>query len=366
MLAGQWQNYRSERVDGARAQSLGRDWSQLAAGALQPAGYNAPELILPLMQQMPGATLHTVRHGPDMLFAVPLVENWAIAQTWDTSLTASGVPHVSAELAQSAVQAFVTSLSKPVFLKAIPTDGAFAAVLKKQSSHYEVVEQWQRAALKPAGTFEEWMQNNFDQKRRKEFKRLRNRLAEQGNLQLHILHVDEDPQSYIDELLALEVTGWKGERGTAIATDQRTTAALIKALHGLHRQNKLRFWCLKLDNKPIAALYAIVEGDQAWLGKIAYDERYSKYSPGVQVILDCTEGFFEEPSIKCIDSSAIPNHPMIDRIWRDRIQMISVMVAPSTISKLRFDVTVKWVRQRVMWRERAKSIYYRLKGLKRS
>ncbi|MDE2445501.1 MAG: GNAT family N-acetyltransferase, partial [Alphaproteobacteria bacterium] len=262
MLAGQWQNYKVENLNLAQAQALRTAWAHLSAHATEPAGYNAPELILPLMQHLQGATLRAVRHGPDLLLAVPLAESKLYTKSWPTSLTASGLPHVSAELAESAVQCFLAGQSKPILLKAIPEEASFLKALKKQSAHFQIIESWKRAALQPSGTYEDWLQNNFDHKRRKEFKRLRNRLAEQGDLKLAVLNPPDDAQPYIDDLLALEAAGWKGTKGTAIAAHKGNTQALLESLNALHKNGKLRFWTLKLNGKPIASLFAIVEGDQ--------------------------------------------------------------------------------------------------------
>jgi CelD/BcsL family acetyltransferase involved in cellulose biosynthesis len=238
--------------------------------------------------------------------------------------------------------------------------------LRAQSDHFEIIESWQRASLKPSGKFSEWMQNNFDQKRRKEFKRLRNRLSEQGTLVTEILKIDDDTKSFVDEFLALEAAGWKGKKGTAINAIPHLTESFYEACKSLHEEGKLRFWSLKLNGKAIASLFAIVEGEQAWLGKIAYDEFYAKYSPGVMIILDCTESFFAEPAITQIDSCAIPDHPMIDRIWRNRLPMVSVFVAPASISQTHFNLVVTAENLRMLFRNTIRDFYYTLRGVKRS
>ena len=366
MLAGQWQNYDVSGLGADEAHALSAELKELSYNAIQPAGYNAPELILPLLKHLGDATLLNVKHGPDILLAFPVSSKRLFLKTWQTPLTASGLPHLHAELGASALLSFINAQTKPILFSAIPANGPFIETLKKQSSNFNIIESWQRAALKPVGKFDDWLQNNFDQKRRKEFKRQRNRLSEQGEMVTEILQQGQDPKPFVDDLLSLDAKGWKGAKGTAISGNPKLKSALEVACTNLHNSKKLRFWSLKLNGKSIASLVAIVEGDQAWLGKIAYDETFAKYSPGVQIILDCTESFFTETSIKHIDSSAIPNHPMIDRIWRDRVAMINVFVAPATVSKLRFNTTVKFEQQRVLWRGRARDLYYKLKGQQRS
>lgn len=366
MLAGRWQDFKVLSVGADAAQSLAADWNHLSASAIEPAGFNSSELILPLLKQVGGAILQTVNHGPDLLMAFPVAKKPLFLKTWATPLTNGGLPHVNSELSASVLLAFINAQTKPVLFNAIPAQGPFIASLKKQSANFQIIETWQRAALKPIGSFENWLQTNFDQKRRKEFKRLRNRLSEQGDMATDVLQQGHDIKPFVNSFLELEARGWKGGKGTAIAANPKLKLALEEACANLHRANKLRFWSLKLDGKAIASLYAIVEGDRAWLGKIAYDEAFAKFSPGVQIIIDCTESFFAEPNIKQIDSGAIPNHPMIDRIWRDRIEMMNVFVAPSSISKMKFNIVVKLEQQRVHWRAIARDLYYKLKGQHRS
>ena len=366
MLAGRWQDFKVLSLSADAAHSLAADWNHLSASAIQSAGCNAPELILPLLKHVGGANLQTVSHGPDLLMAFPTSSKRLFLKTWETPLTSCGLPHLNSELGASVMLAFINAQAKPVLFDAIPSQGALIETLKKQAANFQIVQIWRRAALKPTGSFDDWLQTNFDQKRRKEFKRVRNRLSEQGDMTTDILHQGQDARKFVDDLLALEAKGWKGGRGTAIAANPKLKLAFVEACANLHRAKKLRFWSLKLNGKAIASLYAIVEGDQAWLGKIAYDEAFAKYSPGVQIILDSTEALFSETQIKQIDSSAIPNHPMIDRIWRDRVEMVNVFVASSSISKLKFHTIVKLEQQRIHWRGLARDLYYKLKGQHRS
>ena len=365
-MAGEWRNFKVQSVGPSEAQTFAMEWQALSNNALEPAGYNAPELILPLIANLGGVKLVTVRHGQDLLLVFPARTKRLVTRTWDTPLTASGLPHVSEGLSESAIQALVNAQNKPLLLKAIPTEGNFFDILKRHSAHFEIMDKWQRAALRPSGIFEDWFRNNFDQKRRKELTRLRNRLSEQGSLTLEMLKAGADANPFIEDLLVLESAGWKGKKGTAIAFKAQHVRALHQAINALHKSGKLRFWSLKLNGKAIASLYAIVEGGQAWLGKIAYDESFAKYSPGVQIILHCTESFFSESQIKLVDSSAIPGHPMIERIWRERIELATVCIGPASINKIIFQRIVRLEQQWLYWRSLARDFYYKLRGEKRS
>jgi CelD/BcsL family acetyltransferase involved in cellulose biosynthesis len=344
-------------------------WKRLADHSLAPSGLNAPELIMPLIRCMPGAALATVKQGNDLLFALP-VTRWRrlpkLLANWITPLTIIGEPHLDREFPQVALTCFINNLKSPIVLHSIEVNGPFWNVLAKQDAQVAVLHSWQRAALHLTGTYDEWTESNFGAKRRKEYRRLNSRLSEMGKFGALSLEPGRDCRNWVAELLALEAAGWKGKRGTAMAAKPALRAALFEACHFLAVAGKLRFWKLTIDGKPIASMYAIVEGDRAWLGKIAYDETYAKFSPGVLLILFATEKLFAEGGITLADSCAIPGHPMIENIWRDRLKVADVMVAPHSVGMKRFDFIRKVEKWRRGARNYARDTYYYLRGKKRS
>jgi hypothetical protein len=51
--------------------------------------------------------------------------------------------------------------------------------------------------------------------------------------------------------------------------------------------------------------------------KIAYDEDYARFSPGVLIQIE-NYGILDAPGIEWMDSCAAANHPMIDSLWAER------------------------------------------------
>ncbi len=316
------------------AQGLAAPWTALIARALVPSGLNSPEMLVPLLKHLPVAELATVEQGGELAFALPVRRRrWPVPflTNWITPLTISGLPHVDANLAEPAITAFLRAAGQPVLLRSIPADGPFWSALTAAAPHLKVLNRWQRASLRISGTYADWFERNFDRKRRKEFRRLKSRLGEKGELICRNFVAGEDTAPWTKGLIDLEAAGWKGEKGTALKSDPAIAAAATEALANLGHADKLRFWELRLDGKVIASMFAMVEGTDAWLGKIAYDESLARYSPGVLLVLHATECLFAEGAITHIDSSAIPNHPMIDSLWRDRVAMADVLVASSEI-----------------------------------
>ncbi len=83
-------------------------------------------------------------------------------------------------------------------------------------------------------------------------------------------------------------------------------------------------------------------------------------------MLYATERLFAESGITLVDSCAIPGHPMIENIWRDRIKVADVMIAPNSIGVKRFAITLKAERLRRAARKIARDTYNFLRGQKRS
>ena len=68
-------------------------------------------------------------------------------------------------------------------------------------------------------------------------------------------------------------------------------------------------------------------GGVEFLWKIAYREDVARYSPGVLLVLDITEAQGRSGRAATVDSCAVPDHPMIDRLWGGRIRLCDVAVA---------------------------------------
>ena len=105
--------------------------------------------------------------------------------------------------------------------------------------------------------------------------------------------------------------------------------AAVTALAG---EGKARIDRLFVDARAIAAIVTLKSGATAWCWKIAYDESFARFSPGVQLLLDVTEGLLDDAAVARADSCATPDHPMIDHIWRERLVLADrlIRIGPDT------------------------------------
>lgn len=341
--------------DGENSSGLSAAWSDLSRHSADAVPTSGPALVMPFLGR---ANIASIYAQDQLVLAMPLERGALFDRSYDSPLTHCGTCHADRLNGQAAVSYLLSMRAKPILLRAIPVQSQFFAMVENAAAHFTLLETWKRASLIVQGSFDSWMDASFDTKRRKELKRLRNRLSDNGDVQTLSLDQGSDVKPFIDEFLELEASGWKGDRGTALAKDPKLASATHKALTALHQDGKLRFWSMNMNGKAIASLFAFVDGSKASLGKIAYDESFGKYSPGVLLMLDATESFFTDGTITEVDSSAIPNHPMIDRLWRSRIAMADVLVAPANVSVLRFLVTVGAEKMRRTLRAALRHTYY--------
>ncbi len=344
--------------------ATGNDWRELAGRSLIASGHNAPELLLPAFKRRSNAILATVRDSEGLQLALALSPRrlpLAFHASLSTPVNFYGLPHLGRYQAASAMLAMLRHLDQPLLLHAVPMDSAIWDVMAEAAGHVRILDQWDRAVLRPQGTYAGWLETTFDPKRRREYRRQRSRLAEQGKLEALSFKTGDDAAIWTAEFLDLEARGWKGKRGTALQSIPGVAETLIESLSGLAEAGKLRFWKLALDGKPIAMLFAIVEGNEAWLGKIGHDEDLARFSPGVQIVLHATEQLFAE-GVTSADSCASADNPLMNPLWRGRMRVADVMIAASTVSRAIFTLTASAESLLRGLRASEKSAYLRLFG----
>lgn len=342
-------------------------WRALGARSFAPAGSALQPWIAPALRcyatRLPAEVLALWRGEELRGVFVLKAGDGLLRHAWTSPLSFSGTPLIGAEDPKSTLKAFLAALAGRAFVfRALPASGPFWDMLgeavAESGGRIEILSRWERAALGVQGGFEDWFARNFERKRRKEYRRLRTRLGEAGALESQAWGPGEPVDPWVDALIALEAKGWKGRRGTALAADPVMATAFREAVNLLGAEGSLRFWKIALDGKPIAMMSGLVQGGQGWLGKIAYDEDFARYSPGVLLVLEATERLLDRERLALVDSCAIPGHPMISNVWRDRIALCDVMIRGPQLSSAAFRLLVEAERGRVAARALAKTLFY--------
>jgi len=230
---------------------------------------------------------------------------------------------------------------RALHLTGLPVDGPLWPALTDGLSDRGIPwlehHRTERALLVPKSDAATYLASALIKKRRKELARQRRRLAEQGALELRRLEPGGDVDRWTGDFLELEARGWKGRAGTAmVQAHPPFFTAMARAMHGIGRLEMLGFF---LDDRPIAMkcnLLHRTSGDgpcARFAFKIAFDERFDAFSPGVLLELEQIAAL-HEPDERggWMDSCASEEHFMINRLWTGRRHLASLLVAPPSTS----------------------------------
>ena len=128
---------------------------------------------------------------------------------------------------------------------------------------------------------------------RAQLRRSRRALERHGRLQLRTTIAGTTLERDLDVALRMEATGWKQRAGTAILSREDTTRLYREFARAASSQGWLRIHLLEVDGVPIAGDLACVIGDEAFLLKTGFDERFADSSPGLalreEVLRACIE-----------------------------------------------------------------------------
>ncbi|MDQ3800774.1 MAG: GNAT family N-acetyltransferase [Acidobacteriota bacterium] len=154
-----------------------------------------------------------------------------------------------------------------------------------------------------AGDKEKLIEDYFKGSRKhlqRELNRRLRRLRELGKVEFTVT------RGYRAELMRkyfeLEAKGWKGRAGTAADADEKVVRLHEDFARAAAERNALFIYELKLDDKTIAMQICLMydgDGDKRTVQwKIAYDEQYSRYSPGNLLFREVLKGCLENGSME--------------------------------------------------------------------
>jgi hypothetical protein len=176
----------------------------------------------------------------------------------------------------------------------------------------------ERPVLQSDADGEDYLKVSLRAHHYREFRRLKRRLGDLGKLEHVVARGPDEIRHAIENFLTLEAAGWKGRERTAMAIDRYRAAFAREAVHRLAEQDMCRIHSLTLNGRTIACLVVFVEAGVAYTWKTAYDETLAAYSPGTLLMIEVTKQHLDDPNIVMTDSCAVPDHPVMSRLWTER------------------------------------------------
>src|SRR5262245_55547165 len=240
----------------------------------------------------------------------------------------------------------------------VPGEGPFHQLMVDYlHSHLKfthVAESFTRALFRPASDTEVYIRSALGRARRKEYRRQERRLAETGRLEYTALDPGADADAWIEEVLEFEAKSWKGKGGRALVCDEIDRKYFVEVAREAFRRGKLMMLALRFNGRPIAYKLNFLSGGGAFAFKIAFDEEYARYSPGVLLELENIRLLHERPQTKWMDSCADPDRFMINHLWTDRRVLQSLVVStgnPQGYFALAAIPLLKWGNRRIFRRD---------------
>jgi CelD/BcsL family acetyltransferase involved in cellulose biosynthesis len=326
-------------------------WRALAERAIEPNGYYLPDWELAVNASARGRTgvsalsawsdASPVHGGTARLiglapvvsmwraYGIPLPA-WVSAQPYGTFCTPLLDRDMASEAAAQLMRQAQLAGTHALILRDVSLDGAamtaFTQTLRQHGMRPLVLQSQTRACLDANRDADELLREGLGRKKLKELRRQRHRLAEHGAIRFEVARTPETVAAAIEIFLRLEASGWKGAHGSALLQHEGDVHFARRATVALAETGQCEIVTLRAGDTPVAAAIVLRHQDRAFYFKLGIDESFARFSPGVQLTLDLTRHLCADPAIATADSTATPDHPMINPIWRGRFAIGDVLI----------------------------------------
>lgn len=202
----------------------------------------------------------------------------------------------------------------------VPSDGAFRQLLTHATKVGFLTATWSTRKspylLLPTGNGDPFKNcpANYKSFRARLPNKLR-KLQQEGAVSFQI-HTTDCHQA-LTQFLALESSGWKGLKGSSIASDTRLVHFYSAIVEELARRGFVRMYSLLLDRQPVAMHLGLAMNKCYYAPKVAYDETFARFSPGQilvhYAIADLTRAGFEKYDF-------LGPRAVWKSVWTDRVR----------------------------------------------
>jgi CelD/BcsL family acetyltransferase involved in cellulose biosynthesis len=348
-----------EIATGQRLAEIEADWSELLGRALEPNVFMDPALVRSAEQYFPKSPYVTLLAWRLVGNTNELVGVWFLAigrpprsLTLMPTLMAPAVPHaylatpvIDRHAGDAVLEAMLdyiersAVLPKVVVLDPMAVSGqtmqSLSRVLQARKSVPLILGEAQRPLLISELDGKQYLEKSQSSSTRKKLRQHRRRLEEKGRLELKIWNEPEAVRKAFEEFVQLENSGWKGQRGTAIACAAAEAAFSQAMVAALAERGRAIVYALYLDGVPISMQVVLRAGATIFTWKTAYAEAFQDFSPGMLLLEDYTRDFLTDRTVHCVNSCAYDDRSYM-AAWTERQMIAQVWLDARRGSSFRF------------------------------
>ena len=310
-------------------------WCMLAARAVEPNPFFEPAFVLAAARRagaQRGALLVVERRG-EWIACLPVQPRgtppFGALRTWWHPYCFLGTPLVDRDHVDEGVTGLLRAArdrNRFLALQLVGLDGPVAAAVDRAvaTEDLQVVHdgRFERACVVRDPGAPRLDLGSKDRRRR--MRRLEEQVGEVG------VRDRSDDADAVERFLDLEAAGWKGEIGTALASNPADSKFFREMCSGFADAGRLRMLELGGDSgEPIAMYCDVAAGDSVFAFKIAFDARYRAAGPGIELLTRVVEDFGERSGERLLDSCAASDSDLANGLMPDRRELASRVIGPS-------------------------------------
>jgi len=125
----------------------------------------------------------------------------------------------------------------------------------------------------------EHYQHSLGRAHRKHVRNQLKRLSKLGEVDLEVVSEDERLDELLSEGFRIEAAAWKGDHGTAIASQPEVEHFYRSLARRVAPQGRLRLFFLTVDGTRIAFSFGLQNRNRLYSLKVGYDPAFRRYSP---------------------------------------------------------------------------------------
>ena len=281
--------YTVERVESLEEfRELEDSWDALARDVGHPFASHAwIEAWLSAFAAAMPLAVYTVWGNGRLAAAIPLVCRGRVLAAAANAHTPWFSPLGETEPLAVLADALARSGASHVVLPELALDDASTAVLTEALGRCRAVvwvEPGRSAPVIDRATVPDAYLSYLSGDRRREVRRLGRRLAELGAAVTPLAR-PTDVDADVDRALALEASGWKGRRGTAIVNEPETERFYRAVAHAFAKRDELRLSTVTVEGELVAFDLCLLANGRLWIPKGSIDEPHRRLSPGIVLLV---------------------------------------------------------------------------------